>query len=246
MPARERQRSHEHIFGQVLARQRYAPVERRHCSSHVQHRGSGNAGFRNLAGEVYVHAQFTAQRRSFMHDAQSAELDCFEAHAGGCSRGMVLVDVGQTVHAFVATDRDAGGRRNFRHAGEILRGNGLLQKIKRRVLDRAQVFQRLRNAPVLIGVRRDQYVFAQCRTHFARARYVSAYRAGTDLYFISDIPFALAARGLGDIGFDVARSNHAQCRNTAAPLAAEQFVDRFAEQLTERIMRGHFNRGLGA
>jgi hypothetical protein len=159
---------------------------------------------------------------------------------------MMIANIGETVHAFVAADCDARSGGDFGHAREIFRGDGLFEKIERRVRDCTYVLKSLRHAPVLIGVSGYQHATAQRRADRPRALDVVLHFAGADFDLVSDVTFGSATLRFRNIGGRVARRDHAQGGNAATPFAAEQFVNRYAERFSQRVARGHFNRGFGA
>ena len=108
----------------------------------------------------------------------------------------MALHVGCVSHAFVAADFDTACRGHSRHAREVVRRHGLLEKRERRVCNRAHVLDCLLRVPALVHVGRDERAFADRRADAAGAFDLVRHRGRTDLDLVGDVTFGTQPRGV--------------------------------------------------
>ena len=212
----------------------------------MQAGGARNARFAGLAGHVHRHPERFAQHAGREHAAHAAELDGLEAHPARRLVVVVAPDVGQAVNAFVRADRQTGiGRRDRRHAGDVVGRDRLLEESQSAAGNRADILHGLLGAPSRIGIGGDQATGAENLADAARALAVGDRLADPDLDLEGRKAGGLLGGRVAQVGRELAVADDAEDRDAVANFAAQQRVSRPRGGAPHQIMQRDLDRRLG-
>jgi hypothetical protein len=96
----------------------------------MQRRGTPDTRLAGLAGYVHAHAEVVGEPTRLHDRANAPELDRLQARAARGGALVVACNIGRALDSFIGADRDAGRGCDRGHAVEIIRGDGLLEKIE--------------------------------------------------------------------------------------------------------------------
>ena len=146
----------------------------------------------------------------------------------------------------IGADRDRGGGRHGRHAGEVVRRNRLLEEVQSRIGDGVHEGDCLLGRKSLVGVGRDQAIRAEDLADRTRPRRVFLGPIHTDLDLEGGEAVGFFCRRVGDVAVKIATADDAEQRQPGAVLVAEQRVHRPASRAAGEIMQRDLDCGFAA
>ena len=197
------------------------------------------------AAAVHRQAGEARQGQPALRLEQAAGLLQLEEQPVGGAPVDDLLQVMQLLRRLVGVDRRADLRAQAGHAFDVPVRQRLLDQVEPARVELADDVQRLLVVPEAVGVDRQEGVGADRVAHRVDHRDVVGHRAVADLHLEEREAGLLRERGLGGDVVGLAGRQHPALARRFECAAAEQLVDRHAEQLALEVVQREVDRRLG-